>query len=247
MKQSYEFPRITTRGYYDLNTGKPIKFNNDYNLYPKKKFNKIFKSEKEVVIFIHGMRNTRKGAVMGGQTLRRTLRKLGYKKYPVVSFSYDADIRGVHLLDKPHDIRLYHKIVNRANRIARHNGKKHLSVFIHDLKQSNPNVKIHLVGHSLGCNVIEYIREPVESIHLLGSPVEWDEVIQMGIDKIANRIVNYYNPNDMVIQEGVVKKHISQPSCLHKVRYPKTHIYLRNCKAENHGLKAYAKELKKFP
>ena len=47
--------RISTRGYYDLLTGKTIK-NNSYYLYPKQDFKKLIDS-KELTIMIHGLRN----------------------------------------------------------------------------------------------------------------------------------------------------------------------------------------------
>ena len=54
-------PRISTRGYYDLGTGKTLK-NNKYYLYPKKDFQK-FVGSKELTIMIHGLRNDNAGAV----------------------------------------------------------------------------------------------------------------------------------------------------------------------------------------
>ena len=54
-------PRISTRGYYDLGSGKTIK-NNKYFLYPKKEFQKLI-SSKELTIMIHGLRNDNAGAV----------------------------------------------------------------------------------------------------------------------------------------------------------------------------------------
>ena len=68
-KQSYEFPRVTTRGYYDQNDGTVIN-DNWYNTYPKRKVAKIFEG-KEVVIFVHGMRNSRWGAIHGARLLRK--------------------------------------------------------------------------------------------------------------------------------------------------------------------------------
>ena len=53
-------PRISTRGYYDLRTGKTLKKNN-YYLYPKKDFQKLIGS-KELTIMIHGLRNDNAGA-----------------------------------------------------------------------------------------------------------------------------------------------------------------------------------------
>ena len=235
MNQNYEFPRVTTRGYYDLHTGKRLN-NNNYNLYPKKKFNKIFKAE-EVVIFVHGMRNSRWGAQNSGKILRRTIRKLGYnRKYPVISFTYDADIRGAHI------DRNYHKVIRVANKIAKANGR-HLGKFIKDLKESNPNIKIHLVGHSLGCNVVDNVREFVESIHLLGSPIEVDYVKTIGL--FANKVTNYYNPKDAVIQEDVDKGYLHKPSCLNRVDW--INVKSKRIRAIHHGFSAYAKGLRKFP
>ena len=54
-------PRISTRGYYDLSSGKTIK-TNSYYLYPKKDFKKLINSN-ELTIMIHGLRNDNAGAV----------------------------------------------------------------------------------------------------------------------------------------------------------------------------------------
>ena len=118
MKQQYAFPRISTRGHYDLRTGEPLK-GGSYYLYPKYKFDKI-NDAKEVVIFVHGMRNSNWGAIHGTRLLRNKLRKLGYK-HPVISFSYDAEIRGAHLEKN------YHKVLETATTIAINNGCFHLA------------------------------------------------------------------------------------------------------------------------
>ena len=52
--------RISTRGYYDLSTGKTLK-TNFYYLYLKKDFKKLIGS-KELTIMIHGLQNDRAGA-----------------------------------------------------------------------------------------------------------------------------------------------------------------------------------------
>ncbi len=77
-------PRISTRGYYDLKTGKTIK-NNNYYLYPKKDFQKLIDS-KELTIMIHGLRNDNAGAIAKAVLARNRLRKLGYS-HPVIGFS----------------------------------------------------------------------------------------------------------------------------------------------------------------
>ena len=230
-----EFPRVTTRGHFDLRTGKDLGKSNNYYLYPSKKFNSIIKS-KEIVIFIHGMRNTRWGAQNGGKILRRTLRKIGYKKHPVVSFSYDADVREAHKPER------YNKVLRVANSIAKKNGKL-LGKFIDDLYKKNPEIKVHLVGHSLGCNVVEHTKTNVSTIHLLGSPVEINSVKE--IARYADTVINYYNPKDDVIREGVDKGDLKKPSCLNKIDIK--NVKSKRCNAIHHGFRAYADKLTKFP
>ncbi len=240
MKQCYAFPRVTTRGYYDLNTGE-IKKTKPYFLYPKYKFDKISKG-KELVIFIHGMRNSRWGAIHGARLLRNKLRKLGYK-YPVIAFSYDADVRGAHLEKN------YTNVLRIASKIAGDNGK-HLLKYIEDLLNKKPLIKIHLVGHSLGCEVILYAifrfnvcskhETHVSSIHLFGSPLECND-LEISCD--TYNIINYLNPTDEVIQEGVIKGKLKKPSCLVKP----TNIKSKRCHAKDHRFASYVEKLRKFP
>lgn len=240
MKQSYAFPRISTRGHYNLWTGEWNEEKHGYFLYPKFKFKRIEK-EKEIVIFVHGMRNTRFGAVRGGRLLRNKLRKLGYK-YPVIVFTYDADIREAHKPEK------YNDVLKTAKFIALQNGTVKLWSYIFDLKTKKPKIKIHLVGHSLGCDVIRYCYlndwlskfVNVETIHLIGSPVEVDNVKKLSK---YQTVINYYNPKDEVIKEGVTKGNLKKPSCLHRVKG----ITNRNAFAKDHRFKSYLKELKRFP
>lgn len=242
MKQRYEFPRVTTRGYYDLHTGKQLKSDNGYRLFPKKKFDKIFKAE-EIVIFVHGMRNSPKGAVMGGRALQRKLRKLGYK-YPVVSFSYDANIRGAHIYSD------YDRVIPLAEKIAKRNGS-HLYNFIYDLKKKNPLVKIHLVGHSLGCEVIQSALSGalhVNSVHYLGSPINQGLIFELARKKTIGKIVNYINKKDEVIKKEEDLGRCIEPSCIHKVKFNKiVGVINKPCPADNHGFRAYAYKLRSFP
>jgi hypothetical protein len=242
MKQSYEFPRITTRGYYDLHTGIRLNYDKKYSLYPKKKFNNIHNAN-ELVIFVHGMRNTKWGAKHGGITLRRTLRKLGYKKHPVVTFSYDSNIIGAHLKHN------HKNVLQVAKIIATQNGVLNLSKYIIDLKKINPKIKIHLVGHSLGCLVIEgciyRIKKSkqkgfIKSVYLFGSPLETQTVSE--INKFT-KVINYYNPKDDVIKNDFIAGDLKKPSCLFK---PKD-VISKKCNAKDHRFKSYLRELKKFP
>jgi len=243
LKQRYAIPRVSTRGYFDLRTGE-LKEGKDmfgYFLYPKYKFENILQAP-EIVIFVHGMRNSRKGSVMGTNTLRRKLRKLGYK-YPVIGFTYDADVRGAHLEKN------YIKVLRTAYKIAGDNGE-HLSKYIEDLLNKKPSIKIHLVGHSLGCEVILHAifrfnvcskhETHVSSIHLFGSPLECND-LEISCD--TYNIINYFNPTDEVIQEGVIKGELKKPSCLVKP----TNIKSKRCYAKDHAFKSYTEKLRSFP
>lgn len=244
MNQISTFPQISARGHFDLWTGKTLNKSKPYTLYPKNKFDKINNAD-EIVIFVHGMRNSRWGAKRGALTLRQTLRKLGYKKHPVVAFSYDADIRGAHIMSK------HKKVIEVAEGIAKNSGILYLPDYIHDLKRKNPNIKIRLVGHSLGCEVVLWaVRRlgvcsctlnHVESVHLFGSPLELGDVEDLG--KIV-KVTNYYNQNDDVIIEEVDMGNCKLPTCLIKKVQNVKNVKLL---AEHHGFRAYASKLRSFP
>lgn len=240
LKQRYAFPRVTTRGHYDLRTGANKKTTyKDYFLYPKYKFDKFDKVD-EIVVFVHGMRNTRWGAIHGARLLRNKLRKLGYK-HPVIAFSYDAEIREAH---KPES---YNKVLNTAFRIAKNNGIYNLTKFINDFKREHPFVKIRLVGHSLGCDVISHINTEVYSIDLFGSPVEEVDLIRFGQGGKAVYITNHYNPKDDVIKEGIDKGIANRPTCIFKINSKFNNIKSKLNRANDHRFSSYLKGLKKFP
>ncbi|MGQ0605676.1 MAG: DUF726 domain-containing protein, partial [Candidatus Nitrosotenuis sp.] len=92
MKQNKRIPRISTRGFYDLDSGKTKK-SRIYDLYPKKFFNGFDKAS-EITIMIHGLRNNKSGALAKFRIARQRLLQLGYV-YPIVGFSYDSNTRGV--------------------------------------------------------------------------------------------------------------------------------------------------------
>ena len=138
------FPKISTRGYYDLKTGKTIK-NTAYDIYPKTTFEKILQNS-EIVIMIHGLRNNKSGALAKYVIAEKCLKSLNYR-HDVVGFSYDSNTAGVQ----------YKSTALSALKIgvliAKKNGKN-LSKFILDAKSKNPSLKIRLIGHSLGSQVI---------------------------------------------------------------------------------------------
>ena len=82
------FPRITTRGFYDLKTGKTL-VKIPYRLYPKKKFDE-FTNSKELTIMIHGLRNNNSGALSKFIIAQNRLKQLRYNHH-VVGFSYDSN------------------------------------------------------------------------------------------------------------------------------------------------------------
>ena len=70
------FPRISTRGFYDLYSGTTIN-HDSYHLYPKKEFERMIGS-KEITIIVHGLRNNSSGALAKFVIAKRRLLQLGY-------------------------------------------------------------------------------------------------------------------------------------------------------------------------
>ena len=193
--------RISTRGYYDLLTGKTLK-NNSYKLYPKKDFKKLIDS-KELTIMIHGLRNDNAGAIAKVVLAKNRLQKLGYS-YPVIGYSYDSNTTGAHL------IKYAKRSLSVGQKIAKKNGKN-LGKFIEDFKSENPNIKIRLMGHSLGTQVIlstlEYLAKKkknfgiVEGVYFFGASIteeipsskKYGKILQNIVNK---KIVNHYAPTD---------------------------------------------------
>jgi len=124
-------PRISTRGYYDLSTGKKLK-HNSYYLYPSKSFQKL-STKKEIVIMIHGLRNDKAGANQKFLIAKKRLGQLGYV-YPVIGYSYDSNTKGAHLRKSAL------KAIRVGQKIAKQNGHN-LSKFIVDFKKKKPKFK----------------------------------------------------------------------------------------------------------
>ena len=131
------FPKISTRGFYDLKTGKTLK-NISYDIYPKTSFEKISQKKSEIVIMIHGLRNNKSGALAKYVIAEKRLKTLKYK-YDVVGYSYDSNTAGVQ----------YKSTALSALKvgvtIAKKNGKN-LSKFIKDLKSKKSLDKNSLNG-----------------------------------------------------------------------------------------------------
>jgi hypothetical protein len=246
-------PRISTRGYYDLTTGKTIK-KNSYFLYPKNYFKNI-ENTKEITIMIHGLRNDNAGAIAKVVIAKNRLKQLGYS-FPVIGYSYDSNTKGAHLL------KYARRALNTGQVIAQKNGKN-LSQFIEDFKQSNPHTKIRLMGHSLGSQVIlstiEHLsKNPknkgiLESVYFFGASITSDVPSSKKYGKlldmiVSNKIMNYFSPYDEVLNWADNKKLVKGPLGLHGVvGTPISKYVQKKVIPKNHRFASYAAVLIKFP
>ena len=245
--------RISTRGYYDLLTGKTLK-NNSYYLYPKKDFKKLIDS-KELTIMIHGLRNDNAGAIAKVVLAKNRLRKLGYS-YPVIGYSYDSNTIGAHL------IKYAKRSLSVGQKIAKKNGKN-LGKFIEDFKSENPNIRIRLMGHSLGTQVIlstlEYLAKKkknfgiVEGVYFFGASIteeipsskKYGKILQNIVNK---KIVNHYAPTDEVLKWADSEKHVKGPLGLNgSIGKPVAKYSQKLVRPKNHRFASYAQVLNNFP
>ncbi len=246
-----QIPRISTRGYYDLWSGKTLK-TASYFLYPKKSFDRLY-GKKEITIMIHGLRNDKKAAVNKFAIAKRRLKQLGYK-HPVIGFSYDSNTKGAHL--RKQEL----KAIRVGELIARKNGKN-LSQFIMDFKKQSPQTKIRLIGHSLGSTVIVSTiqnlarkqKNIVESVHFFGASIQSDSANQTKYGKVLqkvvhSKIVNHYSPWDEVLRYVHDKYQIINPLGLYGARGKTISKYSQiKLKPKNHRFVSYAAVLKRFP
>jgi len=246
-------PRISTRNYYDLSTGKTLK-KNLYYFYPKKDFEKLIGS-KELTIMIHGLRNDHSGALAKAKIAKDKLRQLGYS-HPVIGYSYDSNTTGAHLISHAkHSLRI-------GEVIAKKNGRN-LSGFIEDFKSNSPKTKIRLMGHSLGSLVILSTVEKlakkkqnigiIESVHLFGASITSDVPSSKKFGKLLDRVVkqkilNYFSPTDEVLFWADKARYVSGPLGLNGVTgKPISKYHQRKVFPENHRFASYAAVLKSFP
>jgi len=246
-------PRISTRGYYDLTTGRTIK-TNFYYLYPNKDFKKLI-GTKEVTIMIHGLQNNNAGAVAKVLLARNRLRKLGYS-HPVIGFSYDSNTTGAHLIKHAKHALAVGQI------IAKKNGRN-LGKFIQDFKTTSPKTKIRLIGHSLGSQVIlstiEYLAKKkqntgiIQSIHFFGASITADTPSSKKYGKILQnivnkKIVNHYAPTDEVLNWADKEKYVRGPLGLKgAIGKPISKYHQKLVKPQNHRFASYAAVLNSFP
>lgn len=249
MKQS-RIPRISTRGFYDLGSGKKLK-NKSYNLYPTKFFEALGNIP-EITIMIHGLRNNKSGALTKFSIAQSRLKQLGYK-YPVVGFSYDSNTRGVQYKS------CEKKATDVGRIIARNNGHN-LSKFITDIRKKFPHLKIRLMGHSLGSEVIIHTlaklknkNDIVEGVYFFGASVPADSVTPKKFGKILQgtvrqKITNHYSPQDEVLKyafySGLIEKPLGYQGASGKT-VPK--YVQKKVDPKNHRFVSYAAVLESFP
>ena len=246
------FPRISTRGFYSLDSGVTMT-NQAYRLYPKRIFDTLV-GTKEITIMIHGLRNNTSGALTKFVIAKRKLVQLGYKN-PVIGYSYDSNTTGAQYI--LHALHALHVGVIIANK----NGRN-LAKFVTDFKQKSPETKIRLVGHSLGAHVILSMiknlakntrnKGIIEAVYLFGGSIPSDALSVKNASYVQKivcaKIRNYYSPYDEVLRtvddwnwadtpigyKGAYGKTIS--------KYSQTMV-----KPKNHRFASYAAVLRSFP
>ncbi len=246
------FPRISTRGFYNLDSGITVK-NQSYHLYPKRVFDALI-GTKEITIMIHGLRNNTNGALTKFVIAKRKLAHLGYKN-PVIGYSYDSNTTGAQYI--LHALHALHIGVIIANK----NGRN-LAKFIIDFKQKSPETKIRLMGHSLGAHVILSTiknlakntknRGIIEAVYLFGGSIPSDALSAKNasyVQKIVSKkIRNYYSPHDEVLRVVDDWNWVNTPigyKGAHGKTIPKYSQTM--VKPKNHRFASYAAVLRSFP
>lgn len=249
MKQSKRIPRISTRGFYDLASGRTLK-EKPYDLYPKKFFEELGKYQ-EFTIMVHGLRNNKKGALAKFCIAQTRIRQLGYK-YPVVGFSYDSNIKGAQY--KSHEL----CAIAVGRMVAKKNGHN-LAKFILDFKKKSPNTKIRLMGHSLGSEVILYTisnlkhkKNIIEDVYFFGSSIPADlfssqKFVRHLRNVIRKKLLNYYNPHDEVLRYALDNKIIEKPiGCYGLGRKGVPKYVQKQVNAKNHRFASYMSKITSF-
>lgn len=152
----------------------------------------------EVAVVAHGWLADRDLAQLTYNTASAGLRGEEYD-VPVVGFEWDAD---TGIFDW-----------GPGREIARRNGYK-LAAFLWDLLQSNPDVTVRLMGHSLGARIALValqvfeevgLADAVESVDLFGAAID-NETVTVGgeyysaIRSVASEVDNYYSRNDGILK-----------------------------------------------
>jgi len=242
------FPRISTRGFYDLYSGRTIK-HESYSLYPKRDFDALIGS-KEITIMIHGLRNNASGALTKFVIAKRRLARLGYK-YPVIGYSYDSNTAGA----------LYLMRLHIGVTIANKNGRN-LARFVTDFKRKSPGTKIRLMGHSLGAHVIQSTIKNLarnaknsgilEAVYFFGGSIPSNALSPRNGSAtqkiVTTKIRNYYSPYDDVLSLVDDWNWVDTPIGYMGAHGKTISKYIQTMvKPKNHRFASYAAVLRSFP
>jgi len=246
------FPRISTRGFYNLDSGITIK-NQPYHLYPKRIFDALV-GAKEITIMIHGLRNNAPGALTKFVIAKKRLAYLGYKN-PVVGYSYDSNTTGAQYISYAlHALHI-------GLIIAGKNGRN-LAKFVTDFKQKSPETKIRLMGHSLGAHVILSMIDNlarnaknkgiIEAVYFFGGSIPSDALNSKNGSHaqriVATKIKNYYSPEDDVLRLADNWNWVNTPIGYRGARGKTISKYSQiMVKPKNHRFASYAAVLRSFP
>jgi len=246
------FPRISTRGFYNLDSGITIK-NQPYHLYPKRIFDALV-GAKEITIMIHGLRNNAPGALTKFVIAKKRLVHLGYKN-PVVGYSYDSNTTGAQYIS--YALHALHTGLI----IAGKNGRN-LAKFVTDFKQKSPETKIRLMGHSLGAHVILSMIDNlarnaknkgiIEAVYFFGGSIPSDALNSKNGSHaqriVATKIKNYYSPDDEVLRLADNWNWVNTPIGYRGARGKTISKYSQiMVKPKNHRFASYAAVLRSFP
>ena len=246
------FPRISTRGFYNLDSGITIK-NQPYHLYPKRIFDALV-GTKEITIMIHGLRNNAPGALTKFVIAKKRLAYLGYKN-PVVGYSYDSNTTGAQYIS--YALHALHTGLI----IAGKNGRN-LAKFVTDFKQKSPETKIRLMGHSLGAHVILSMIDNlarnaknkgiIEAVYFFGGSIPSDALNSKNGSNaqriVATKIKNYYSPDDEVLRLADNWNWVNTPIGYRGARGKTISKYSQiMVKPKNHRFASYAAVLRSFP
>ena len=246
------FPRISTRGFYNLDSGITIK-NQPYHLYPKRSFDALV-GTKEITIMIHGLRNNAPGSLTKFVIAKKRLAYLGYKN-PVVGYSYDSNTTGAQYISYAlHALHI-------GLIIAGKNGRN-LAKFVTDFKQKSPETKIRLMGHSLGAHVILSMIDNlarnaknkgiIEAVYFFGGSIPSDALNSKNGSHaqriVATKIKNYYSPDDEVLRLADNWNWVNTPIGYRGARGKTISKYSQiMVKPKNHRFASYAAVLRSFP
>jgi len=200
---------------------------------------------------IHGLRNNRSDALTKFSIAQSRLLHLGYE-HPVIGFSYDSNTRGVQYKS------CEKKATDIGRMIAKRNGAN-LAKFILDTKKKFPHIKIRLMGHSLGSEVIVHTlarlrkSDIIEGVYFFGASVPAEYVSPKMFGKILQKtvrqkITNYYSPHDEVLKyaygAGLIEKPLGYLGAGEKT-VPK--YVQRKVTPKNHRFASYSTVLDSFP